>query len=168
LRGALPLAAGASLAALLLAAAPLRPAWQWDDARRVAHGRAVYMEACASCHGADMAGQPNWWRPGVDGMLPAPPHDASGHTWQHSDRELTELIAHGVAAFAPAGYRSAMPAFAGRLSARDIRDTIAFIKSTWPPGQRAWQATRNPGGPSLAALPGDWVFPNTCGYRLAP
>ncbi len=131
-------------------------------------GARLYASECASCHGARLEGQPQWWEPGADGMLPAPPHDASGHTWQHSDAELTELVAHGTAAFTAPDYRSGMPAFAGRNSPAQIEAVIAFIKSTWPPGQRAWQAAQNPGGPGLADLPGDWVFPSTCGYHLKP
>ena len=135
---------------------------------RVAAGARVYAAECASCHGASLQGQLHWWEPGADGMLPAPPHDASGHTWQHADAQLTELVAHGVASFAPPGYRSAMPAYADRLSPAQIADVIAFIKSTWPAPQRAWQAAQNPGGSGLADLPGDWVFPPICGYSLKP
>lgn len=145
-----------------------RGAWQRDTPGQVVRGRQVYAAQCASCHGANLEGQPRWWEPGADGMLPAPPHDSTGHTWQHSDRELTELVAHGVAGFAPPGYRSAMPAFADRLDPAGIADVIAYIRSTWPASHRAWQAAQNPGGPSLADLPGDWVFPPICGYHLIP
>ena len=164
------LAVPLAMAAVLLAVPVFdrQPRWQRDDPAAVSRGRRTYAAECASCHGAALQGQPAWWQPGADGMLPAPPHDATGHTWQHSDAELTELVAHGVAAFAAPGYRSAMPAYAGRLPAPAIQDVIAYIKSTWPPGQRAWQAAQNPGGPALADLPGDWVFPSTCGYHLKP
>lgn len=101
-------------------------------------------------------------------MLPAPPHDASGYTWQHLDAELHELVAHGFAKYAPSGYRSAMPAFEARLSGREIDASIAYIRNTWPMGVRAYQAPQNPDGPSLAELPGDWHFPATCTYRSGP
>lgn len=101
-------------------------------------------------------------------MLPAAPHDATGHTWQHSDGELMELAAHGVTAFAAPGYRTGMPEFAGRLGRGEMVDAIADIRSTWPASQRAWQAAQNPGGPGLGELPGDWVFPPICGYHLTP
>ena len=35
---------------------------------------------CASCHGDNLQGQPNWQQANADGSYPAPPHDASGHT----------------------------------------------------------------------------------------
>ncbi len=165
--GALMLGAGASFAAFAWTR-PRAAIWAIDDPAEVALGRRVYAGNCASCHGDRLQGQARWWKPGPDGMLPAPPHDASGHTWQHSDAELHELVAHSVYKFTAPGYRSAMPAFAGRLSAREIAASIAYIKSTWPPGVRAYQAAQNPGGPLLADLPGDWHFPATCGYHLGP
>ena len=147
---------------------PAAAAWMLDDPAQVALGRRVYADNCASCHGDHLQGQPRWWQLDANGMLPAPPHDETGHTWQHSDTELRELVAHSVYGFTAPGYRSAMPAFEGKLSPREIDASIAFIKSTWPTGVRAWQATQNPGGPSLAELPGDWHFPVTCGYHMGP
>jgi mono/diheme cytochrome c family protein len=46
----------------------------------VARGEAVYAQYCAACHGAHLEGQPNWRERQPNGRLPAPPHDASGHT----------------------------------------------------------------------------------------
>ena len=152
--------------AALLGTAPAFERGTPEHPAQVARGRAVYAAECASCHGAALEGQPHWWEVGADGMLPAPPHDRTGHTWQHSDAELTELVTHGVAAFAAPGYRSGMPAFEGRLSPERVADVIAYIKSTWPTGIRAWQAAQNPGGPPLSDLRGDWTFPATCGYHL--
>lgn len=114
----------------------LRP----DDARVVAQGARVYAAHCASCHGARLEGQPNWRERGADGRLPAPPHDASGHTWHHSDALLFDITKRGVAAAANLpGYASAMPAFGGVLSDADIMAALSWIKAQWPPEQRAWQ-----------------------------
>ena len=38
------------------------------------------------------------------------------------------------------GYESDMPAFAGVLSDQQIRDVLAFIKSTWPKRELSYQA----------------------------
>ena len=148
--------------------APARAKWTvpGDDPKEIAAGAVLYQANCAACHGAHLEGQPNWHEPGPDGLLPAPPHDETGHTWQHSDAELVELVSHSVASFAPAGYKTAMPAFEGKLTPAEIHATIAYIKSTWSPGIRAYQAAQNPGGPSLAELPGDWRFPPTCDYHF--
>ena len=55
------------------------------DAQQVASGEVVYRAHCASCHGANLEGQPDWRNRLPSGRLPAPPHDASGHTWHHPD-----------------------------------------------------------------------------------
>jgi mono/diheme cytochrome c family protein len=103
------------------------------DSGRVSEGKVVYERHCASCHGAKLEGQPNWQVRKPDGRLPAPPHDASGHTWHHPDKVLVGLIEHGPAPYAPAGYLSDMPGFRGVLSEEQIGDVLAYIKSTWPP-----------------------------------
>jgi mono/diheme cytochrome c family protein len=106
----------------------------------IARGATVYAETCASCHGAQLEGAPDWRKPGPDGLLPAPPHDASGHTWHHGDAVLFRITKEGPAAVVGGGYRSAMPGFADVLSDEDIWAVLAFIRSTWPERQRAYQA----------------------------
>ena len=112
------------------------------DPRLLAIGQRVYAEHCASCHGADLEGQPAWRERREDGRLPAPPHDASGHTWHHPDAVLIEMVSDGLAAgrYAPPGYLSDMPGFATTLSEEEIRASLAYIKSSWPEAQRAHQA----------------------------
>ena len=107
----------------------LRP----DDRTVVQTGHRIYVEHCASCHGAALEGQPNWQARRPDGLLPAPPHDASGHTWHHPSDHLIRLTKYGPQAFAGADYRSEMPAYAGTLSDADIVAVLSYIKSTWPP-----------------------------------
>lgn len=106
---------------------------------RIAQGAALYAENCASCHGANLEGQPDWRRRNENGRMPAPPHDASGHTWHHADRQLFTITKLGVGAIVP-GYESDMPAFKGILSDSEIAAILAFIKSTWPERQRGFQA----------------------------
>ncbi|CAO3449617.1 c-type cytochrome [Azospirillum largimobile] len=102
------------------------------DLTQVARGKAIYAEQCASCHGSRLEGQPNWQSRKPDGRLPAPPHDASGHTWHHPDADLFKITKQGITAFAPPDYSSDMPAFGGTLSDADIWAVLAFIKSSWP------------------------------------
>lgn len=109
----------------------------------VAEGRQVYDDHCAVCHGANLEGQPNWETRKPDGKLPAPPHNASGHTWHHPDRQLFDITKYGVARFAPPGYATDMIAFEELLSDREIWATLAFIKSTWPARQQRHQARMN-------------------------
>lgn len=103
------------------------------DAQLVALGQRVYAANCASCHGAALEGQPNWQQPNADGSMPAPPHDASGHTWHHNDASLFATTKYGGAATSPVAAPNAMPAFEGRLSDREIWAVLSYIKSTWPP-----------------------------------
>ena len=109
------------------------------NVEQVAHGKRVYEAQCASCHGAKLEGQPNWRERLASGKFPAPPHDASGHTWHHPDGLLFDIIKHGIEPHAPPGYKSDMPAFGGRLADADIWAALAYIKSTWPEETRKWQ-----------------------------
>ena len=99
----------------------------------VAMGQIVYQARCASCHGANLEGQVNWQMPLADGSMPAPPHDATGHTWHHNDRFLFETVKFGGQATSPPDRKNTMPAFKGVLIDREIWATLAYIKSTWSP-----------------------------------
>lgn len=112
------------------------------NAKQVHEGQRLYVAACASCHGSSLEGQPNWQRRLPNGRLPAPPHDASGHTWHHSDAFLMRVTKLGPAAY-PEGYRTDMPAFGATLSDREIAAILAYIKSQWPPDIRARQSRQN-------------------------
>lgn len=95
-------------------------------------GATVYVQQCASCHGAKLEGQPDWRTRHANGRLPAPPHDESGHTWHHPDYVLFAITRNGlVPPYAPKGYESDMPAYAGKLSDADIWAVLAYLKSHW-------------------------------------
>ena len=135
-------------AALLLLAAALAAAgvWAWRGgdvsaarAERLALGQRLYGENCASCHGADLEGQPDWRSPGPSGRLPAPPHDASGHTWHHADEQLFAITKYGTAAVVGNGYESDMPGFGDSLADDGIGAVLDYIKSTWPEREAAYQ-----------------------------
>jgi len=114
-----------------------------DDARLVAQGQLVYRQHCASCHGANLEGQPNWKDELPEGGRVAPPHDATGHTWHHADALLFEIVQKGPEANALPGYVYRMPAFGGSLSDDEIWAVLAYIKSTWPPDIQAAQEEVN-------------------------
>ncbi len=97
-------------------------------------GSALYLQHCASCHGADLQGAPNWRTPNDDGSYPPPPHDDSGHTWHHSDTTLIDLILEG-----SEFDRSRMPAFAGTLTESDVRAILEYLKSEWGEQERTYQ-----------------------------
>jgi mono/diheme cytochrome c family protein len=104
-------------------------------------GHLLYLAHCASCHGANLEGQPHWKVRRDDGRLPAPPHDASGHTWHHSDDALFRITKEGLAAVVP-GYETDMPAFGETLTDDEIRAVLEFIKSKWPERERQYQQAR--------------------------
>lgn len=103
-------------------------------------GRQLYSANCASCHGANLEGQPDWRRRLSTGRLPAPPHDASGHTWHHPDGVLFRVTKDGPAAVVGDGYESDMPGFGDVMSDPEIQAVVEFIKSTWPERERRYQA----------------------------
>ena len=109
-------------------------------------GEPLYVERCASCHGANLEGQANWIVRKPDGKLPAPPHDETGHTWHHSDRQLLQIVRDGLATIAP-GYKTDMPAFGDILTDAEILAILDYIKSGWPERARAFQAARSADDP---------------------
>lgn len=102
------------------------------DRAQLAAGERIYAQHCAACHGAKLEGQPNWRLRLPSGRMPAPPHDESGHTWHHTDNVLFGITKQGLTPpYAPSGYESDMPAFAGTLTDDEIRAVLAYIKSHW-------------------------------------
>jgi len=109
------IAVGAGVGLGAARAEPIAP--DPNNAQLVARGKAVYEEQCARCHGSNLEGQPDWRHRLPNGRMPAPPHDPTGHTWHHSDKQL----------------------FKDKLSDADIWAVVSYIESTWPPDIRAKQ-----------------------------
>ncbi len=119
-------------AAALLAGAALVAACDGAPGGKAADGGLLYTAHCASCHGANREGQPDWRQRKADGRLPAPPHDESGHTWHHPMEQLFAITKFGmVPPNAAPGYASDMPAFAGKLRDDEIRAVLGYIESRW-------------------------------------
>jgi mono/diheme cytochrome c family protein len=122
------------------------------------------MSACSSCHGRRLQGQALWQVMDEFAGRRAPPHDATGHSWQHSDEDLFFKTRTGrFPAAAPSG-KSYMPAYAGSLNDQEIVAVLAFIKSSWPVGMRASQAMLNPGQRGMPKSLGhiSWTLPPNC------
>ena len=114
-----------------------------DDAEVVALGQDIYADQCAACHGARLEGQPNWRIRGEDGLLPAPPHDATGHTWHHDDDTLFTLTKYGLAGLMENAPPSGMPVYEDVLTDDEIISVLSFIKSTWPDDLRQYHDELN-------------------------
>jgi mono/diheme cytochrome c family protein len=116
-----------------------------NDGRQVAQGKGIYDRHCAACHGVKLEGQPHWRDKLPTGRMPAPPHDASGHTWHHPDSVLFGITKQGLVPgkYAPPGYQSDMPAFTDVLSDQEIWAVLAYIQYAWPQEIRKAQAGVN-------------------------
>lgn len=123
----------ATLAAVAACSDSAPPKSRMDprDVAQVTLGAKVYAQNCAACHGARLEGQPDWRQPLPNGRMPAPPHNEAGHTWHHTDEVLFGITKHGLKSYAPPGYQSDMPAYAGKLSDDEIWAALSFIASHW-------------------------------------
>ncbi len=101
-------------------------------------GKAVYESNCASCHGSDGEGQPNWVDANADDTFPAPPHDGDGHTWHHADGHLYRVVLDGEQD--SPGFKASMPHYRDVLSPDEIRAVLTYIKTFWGPRERELQA----------------------------
>lgn len=131
--GVVIIGAGAALYSTMQESGPsfIDPA----DTNLVMQGKVIYVNNCASCHGASLQGQPDWRQRLPSGRLPAPPHDKTGHTWHHPDAMLVDIVKNGLVPgkTAPPRYESDMPAYGEVLSDEEIVAVITYIKSSWPP-----------------------------------
>lgn len=105
------------------------------DSTRVAQGEQLYRQYCASCHGANLEGARDWKERLVDGSLPPPPHDSTGHTWHHPDEVLVSIILEGGEKL----YGGTMPAFGDRLTSEQAGMVLDFFKSRWGKDEREYQ-----------------------------
>ncbi len=97
------------------------------DPQVLAQGERVFQANCASCHGTQAQGAPNWERPGVDGKYPPPPLDGSAHAWHHPRNALRQVIKEGTVRIG-----GNMPAWGDKLSDAEIDAVIAWFQSRWP------------------------------------
>lgn len=118
------------------------------DAEQVSRGASLYAENCASCHGANLQGAPNWKQSRADGSFPPPPHDSSGHTWHHSDALLLSITANG----GDPANNSKMPAFGDKLAEEELIAILEFIKSKWGKDEREFQWWTTATGNDVAIL----------------
>jgi len=139
--GAIAVLAAALALPAVAAAGDAAPASRGPTAQAL--GAKIYAENCAACHGANLEGEANWRQRKPNGRLPAPPHNARGHTWHHDDATLFGITKLGTAKFTGLPIESDMPAFEDVLSDGEIRAVLAFIKSQWPARIRQQQDAIN-------------------------
>ena len=97
----------------------------------------LYALHCASCHGANLEGQPNGRTPAI-GAAPGAAARRLGHTWHHPDERAFPHHQGGRGG----GRARLRKRHAGlrRVCSRtdEIRGVLAFLKSTWPERERAF------------------------------
>lgn len=114
---------------------------QWQNDEVVGAGHQLYGAHCASCHGM-LDGTPSALVD--DSRLHGPPHDATGHSWQHPDYALFRLVRDGIAeANCLPVDPERMPMFKGLVSDGELVAILSYIKSTWPDDVRAAQGQVN-------------------------
>jgi mono/diheme cytochrome c family protein len=123
------------------------------DSESVESGRAIYGQYCASCHGANAQGAPGWQERDEHGELRAPPHNAEGHTWRHSDAMLYEMVSKGWRDPFNKTKRLTMPAFSEALSPEQIRAVILYLKTLWMSEQRDFQSEESRNQPFPHRMP---------------
>ncbi|GGX86252.1 hypothetical protein GCM10007160_11900 [Litchfieldella qijiaojingensis] len=118
-----------------------------SDTTLLEDGEKIYQQYCASCHGIEGEGMPNWERQNAQGELPAPPHGPEGHTWKHSDAMLYRIVSEGWRDPWNKTERLTMPAFKEILTPAETRDVVNYLKTLWTPEQRRHQAEESEGAP---------------------
>lgn len=83
-------------------------------------GEAIYKAECAGCHGKDMEGHP-----------PAPPLTGETPASRRTFPELVSITRLGVVP-PQTGQGGSHPAFAGKLTDRQMENVVHFIQSRWP------------------------------------
>ena len=142
------MATAATVVAIISACGADQDLGQTLDPDRVVRGGDLYQQYCASCHRADLSGDPGWKTPNDDGSYPPPPHDSSGHTWHHPDQVLIEIIRDG--SDFP---QSRMPSFGDKLTDEDIEAILEFFKTNWGQQERAYQEQVTTQGQDLSRDP---------------
>ena len=94
-------------------------------------GKSLYVTHCASCHGDNLQGQPNWnTKKDKDGHNLSPPLNGTGHTWHHSQDQLFNIIRYGFKIYNE-NYDGKMQGNE-KLNDDDIWSILAYMKSVWP------------------------------------
>ena len=87
---------------------------------RMTAGAQLYAIHCASCHGA-LDALP------VDPRVPT--HGRAGHTWQHPDGAVIQMIMRGSPI--TSDMRRPMPPTRGTLSPEEVAAILTYIESSW-------------------------------------
>ncbi|WP_083704872.1 cytochrome c [Motiliproteus sp. MSK22-1] len=99
----------------------------WYSFKQLNEGAKIYRNNCASCHGNQAQGAPDWQSRDSLGRTQPPPLNGSGHAWHHRINELFETIKYGTV-----NRGGGMPAWGKVLSDQEIVSVMAWFQSRWP------------------------------------
>ena len=103
----------------------------------VQQGKRLYEANCASCHGKNLQGQFVLNRRRGKKYILGPAHDQRGHTWQHTHRQLFDIIKYGSRPSLVTETRAHMPSFKWVLTDEEIWAVLSYIEAHWPKHIRA-------------------------------
>jgi len=104
------------------------------DTEAVKRGMPIYEDNCQRCHQEQGVGENIPVGIRDPGFRPAIPLNDNAHAWHHADEQLLNIIGAG---------NTRMPAFNQILSADEIHDVIAYMKSLWSPRMLACQGPKH-------------------------
>ena len=90
-------------------------------------GQTLFLKHCASCHGEQAQGAPDWHKVRPDGSWPPPPLNGTAHSWHHPHAVLMDVIRNG-----STDSGGKMPAWKDKLGDREIESIISWFQSLWP------------------------------------
>jgi len=90
-------------------------------------GKTLFRVNCASCHGTNAEGAPDWQKRTADGKYPPPPLNGSAHAWHHPRTALAQTIQQGTIKLG-----GSMPPWQDKLDVRQIDAIITWLTSLWP------------------------------------
>jgi thiol:disulfide interchange protein DsbC len=109
---------------------------RWYNADQLVKGEQLFLQNCASCHGANAELTVDWKKTDSNGKYPPPPLNGTAHAWHHSRQQLKETIQRGGVALG-----GVMPAFESTLNDEEIDAVISYFQSKWPEQTyRKWAA----------------------------
>ena len=100
---------------------------RWYEASFAAQGKPLYERNCATCHGPQGQGDPNWRQKNADGSFKPPPLNGTAHTWHHPAGDLMATIMNG-----SSPGTGNMPAWRDILTPKQVASIIAYFQEFWP------------------------------------
>ncbi|MFT5707267.1 MAG: mono/diheme cytochrome c family protein [Oceanospirillaceae bacterium] len=99
---------------------------RWYTPSQLELGKQVFLDNCATCHGAKAQGVKTWRKPLSNGKYPPPPLNGSAHAWHHSLKNLKATVKEGGTKFG-----GTMPGFGSKLTPSEQEATISYFQSHW-------------------------------------